>query len=94
MAQGIRLFDGLSSFVEAGACSRLPALQETCGLAASWLFNPRRQAHFLPELHIAVVLMPNVRAKRATTAGRQRLDGENVPRTTGRALVACRWRSA
>ena len=67
----IRLFDGLSSFVEAGACSRLPALQETRGLAASWLFNPRRQAHFLLELHLAVVLMPNVRAKRATTAGRQ-----------------------
>ena len=37
---------------------------------------------------------PNVRAKRATTAGRQRPDGENVLRTTGRALVACRWRSA
>ena len=41
-----------------------------------------------------VDLRPNVRAKRATTAGRQRPDGENVPRTTGRALVACRWRSA
>ena len=40
------------------------------------------------------VVTPNVRAKRATTAGRQRPDGENVPRTTGRALVACRWRSA
>ena len=40
------------------------------------------------------LLRPNVRAKRATTAGRQRSGGENVPRTTGRALVACRWRSA
>ena len=39
-------------------------------------------------------MTPNVRAKRAATAGRQRPDGENVPRTTGRALVACRWRSA
>ena len=39
-------------------------------------------------------LESTVRAKRATTAGRQRPDGENVPRTTGRALVACRWRSA
>ena len=39
-------------------------------------------------------LMPNVRAKREPAAGRQRPDGENVPRTTGRALVACRWRSA
>jgi len=41
-----------------------------------------------------VSVPPNVRAKRATTAGRQRPDGESVPRTTGRALVACRWRSA
>ena len=40
------------------------------------------------------MMTPNVRAKRATTAGRQGPDGENVPRTTGRALVACRWRSA
>ena len=37
---------------------------------------------------------PNVRAKRATTAGRQARAGENVPRTTGSGLVACRWRSA
>ena len=37
---------------------------------------------------------PNVRAKRATTAGRQGPDWENVPRTPGRALAACRWRSA
>ena len=37
---------------------------------------------------------PNVGAKRATTAGRQRPGGEIVPRTTDRALVACRWRSA
>ena len=37
---------------------------------------------------------PNVRAKRATTAGRQARAGENVPRTAGPGLVACRWRSA
>ena len=37
---------------------------------------------------------PNVRAKRATTAGRQARAGENVLRTTGPGLVACRWRSA
>ena len=37
---------------------------------------------------------PNVRAKRATTVGRQARAGENVPRTTGPGLVACRWRSA
>ena len=37
---------------------------------------------------------PNVRAKRATTAGRQARAGKNVHRTSGRALVACRWRSA
>jgi len=39
-------------------------------------------------------VMPNVRAKRATTAGHQARAGENVPRTTGPGLVACRWRSA
>ena len=37
---------------------------------------------------------PNVRAKRATTAGRQARAGENVPRTASAGLVACRWRSA
>lgn len=36
----------------------------------------------------------NVRAKRATTAGRQARAGENVPRTTSPGLVACRWRAA
>ena len=41
-----------------------------------------------------LVLPPNVRAKRATTVGRQGPVGENVHRTAGRALVACRWRSA
>ena len=40
------------------------------------------------------LVMVNVRAKRATTAGRQGPVGENVPRTADRALVACRWRSA
>jgi len=40
------------------------------------------------------LVRPNVRAKRATTAGRQARGGENVPRTTGPGLVACRWRSA
>ena len=37
---------------------------------------------------------PNVRAKLATTAGRQARAGENVPRTARPGLVACRWRSA
>jgi hypothetical protein len=37
---------------------------------------------------------PNVRAKRATTAGRQARAGENVPRTARPGLAACRWRSA
>jgi len=36
----------------------------------------------------------NVRAKRTTTVGHQRPDGDNVQRTDSRALVACRWRSA
>ena len=41
-----------------------------------------------------LLVRPNVRAKRATTAGRQARAGENVPCTTGPGLVACRWRSA
>ena len=40
------------------------------------------------------VVMPNVRAKLAPTAGRQAQGGENVPRTTDLGLVACRWCSA
>ena len=60
----------------------------------SWLFSSRRQAHFLLESCTAAFLKPNVRAKRATTAGRQARAGENVPRTARPGLVACRWRSA
>ena len=41
-----------------------------------------------------VHMSSNVRAKRATTAGRRARAGENVPRTTRPGLVACRWRSA
>ena len=64
------------------------------GLAASWLFNPRRQAHFLLARHKLDYPMPNVRAKRETTAGRQARAGENVQRTARPGLVTCRWRSA
>jgi hypothetical protein len=42
----------------------------------------------------AVFVGPNVRAKRATTAGRQARACDNVRSTTGPGLVACRWRSA
>ncbi len=40
------------------------------------------------------IVRPNVRAKRATTAGRQARPQENVHRTLRPGLVACRWRSA
>ena len=43
---------------------------------------------------LCVFVMPNVRAKRATTVGRQARAGENAPCATGPGLVACRWRSA
>ena len=46
------------------------------------------------EVEHGVFVRPNVRAKRATTAGRQARAGENVPRTARPGLVACRWRSA
>ena len=52
-----------------------------------WLFLAAGDAQ-------VVFARPNVRAKRATTAGRQAQAGENVQRTTGPGLVACRWRSA
>jgi len=43
---------------------------------------------------MSMVVTPNVRGKRATTAGRQGPGWDNVPRTPTRALVACRWRFA
>jgi hypothetical protein len=51
-------------------------------------------AQALVDSHTSRALGPNVRAKRATTAGRQARAGENVPRTARPGLVACRWRSA
>ena len=55
--------------------------------STAWLFREAGMAQVL-------VVLPNVRAKRATTAGRQARAGENVPRTARPGLVACRWRSA
>ena len=52
------------------------------------------QALTLVEQGTASFVLPNVRAKRAPTAGRQARAGENVPRTARLGLVACRWRSA
>mgnify|MGYP000229230090 CR=1 FL=1 len=46
------------------------------------------------EVRNAEFVRPNVRAKRSAAAGRQARAGENVPRTAGPGLVACRWRSA
>ena len=43
---------------------------------------------------ISAIVGPNVRATRATAAGRQARAGENVPRTASPGLVACRWRAA
>jgi hypothetical protein len=51
---------------------------------------PFRDAPTMPLLPF----MHNVRAKRATTAGRQARPQENVHRTLWPGLVACRWRSA
>ena len=41
------------------------------GSSASWLFNSRRKALNLQAHYMACFALPNVRAKRATTAGRQ-----------------------
>jgi hypothetical protein len=64
--------------------------------SASVRAGPRRLAVFMtaPINWDVATALPNVRAKRATTAGRQARAGENVPRTTGPGLAACRWRSA
>ena len=53
----------------------------------NWLFKS-------VDLRRCIFQRPNVRAKRATAAGRQARAGENVPRTARPGLVACRWRSA
>jgi hypothetical protein len=76
----------------------MPALQaehvlipSACGLDVpngdQWL-----RFHSVGVVRMLLVL-PNVRANRETTAGRQARAGENVPRTTGPGLVACRWLS-
>ena len=53
------------------------------------LLEERRQ-----RVNKVVDVTPYVRAKRATTAGRQARAGENVPRTARPGQVACRCRSA
>ena len=40
------------------------------GSAASWLFNSRRQVHFLLGYRTVAFVLPNVRAKRPAAAGR------------------------
>ena len=77
------------------ACSRARRCEASAarGFAASWMFSSRRKALILLGEGTAFIALPNVRANRAATAGRQARAGENVPRTTGPGLVACRWRS-
>ena len=59
------------------------------------IFDAERWVRFISVgAEESLTLRPNVRAKRETTAGRQARAGENVQRTTGPGLVACRWRSA
>ena len=65
------------------ALSRLP----------SWLFNPRRQALTLLAHRLAVLLMPNVRAKPAPAGKCQARAVENVPRHRP-GLAFCCWGSA
>ena len=60
-----------------------------------WLVVLRRElSRLCDQRETSRFVGPNVRAKRATTAGRQARAGENVPRTARLGLVACRWRSA
>ena len=50
----------------ASSCCRMTRTG-TRGLAASWLFSSRRQAHFLLAAPTLEFLMPNVRVKTAPT---------------------------
>jgi hypothetical protein len=77
-------------------------LQARRSLQGSWRRRARCKSHGVQALWHATARgprttcfpRPNVRGKRATAAGRQARAGDNVPRTTGPGLVACRWRSA
>ena len=76
-------------------CSKpASSADSSAALPRCGLFSSRQQAHFLLAQQTAAFLMPNVRAKRATTAGPQARAGENVLRTARPGLGACRWRSA
>jgi hypothetical protein len=58
-------------------------------------FGLKKTLHFIPPRSSPSIHMRfNVRAKRATTAGRQARACDNVRSTAGPGLVACRWRSA
>ena len=72
---------GQSRFLKAGTVAT------RVGFALNGLPGARRR-------RCMVFAVPNVRAKRATTAGRQARPQENVHRTLRPGLVACRWRSA
>ena len=74
------------------SCHR-SALGSNVPIDPSWLLDSRRQAHFLLERHTTFCLMPNVRVEAGPTASHQPRAGENVQRTTGPGLVACRWAS-
>ena len=64
--------------------------------AVATMNNTNLMQRFPPQraLHRLAPVRPNVRVKRATTAGRQARSGDNVPRTGRPGLVACRRRSA
>jgi hypothetical protein len=64
-----------------------------CASAISWLFSTRRQALNLLANYKLQIARPNVRGNRAPTAGQRAPAGENVPCTTGRGALACRWGS-
>jgi len=87
----IRLFTLATWLVSAQHCASSGA--KVSGLASSWLFSSRRQAHFLLEQRTWVFLKPNVRAKLAPTVGRAGQVGENVQGTADLARVARRWGS-
>ena len=91
----IRLFEQLVHFVRFVATRQHAAPDGICGLAASWLFSSRRQAHFLQEHQTVAFLKPNVRGKPAPTAWRAGHQAQNGPQAQRlMSGVPCCWGSA
>jgi hypothetical protein len=90
---GVETLGGYSQFTGVG----VPEERRAC---QPWGWRGRCRARIAtPEVSVPreaaprKSVQPNVRVEAVPTARRQARAGENVPRTTGPGLVACRWAS-